>query len=364
MKKILTLLLLITFIFPTLAQAQDVGDKLFEATVLKVVGEEKITREDGSEGSQQKVLIKGLEGEWKGQEIEVQGLNGIDVFRNIEAAEGDRVLITESQTPDGEKLYFISDYVRRAPLYLLAIIFCALIIIIGKKKGLKALLSLILSFVVIMWFILPRILAGDNPLFISIIGALIILGLVVYVTWGWKAKAHIASISMVISLFITGVVSIVFTNISNLTGLAQDDAVYLIGAGEAAINFQGLLLAGIIIGTLGVLDDVIISQISTVEQIKKTGKDLSFSEVYKKALSVGVDHISSMTNTLFLAYAGAALPLLLLFVSNTEQSVTFGQVLNNEIIATEIVRTLTGSIGLILAMPIATVLAAKYLKVK
>jgi len=146
--------------------------------------------------------------------------------------------------------------------------------------------------------------------------------------------------------------------------MANEETMFLLGLGEETINFQGLLLAGIIIGTLGVLDDMVISQVAAVEQIKLANPELSKKEVFKKSYKIGVSHISSMTNTLFLAYAGAALPLLLLFSVKQEPFLTFNQVINNEMIATEIVRTLAGSIGLVLAVPVATVLAVHFLRAK
>ena len=139
---------------------------------------------------------------------------------------------------------------------------------------------------------------------------------------------------------------------------------FLIDFGKTMINFKGLLLAGIIISTLGVLDDVIISQIVSVEQIKKINSNLSKKDVYKKAMKIGVSHMSSMINTLFLVYAGASLPLLLLFTINEPPFLTFNQIINNEIIAIEIVRTLAGSIGLVLSIPITTFLASWFLKDK
>ena len=137
---------------------------------------------------------------------------------------------------------------------------------------------------------------------------------------------------------------------------------YLLNIGQGNINVQGLLLAGILIGTLGVLDDVIVSQVSIVEQLKKANPKLSNKQVYIRSLKVGIDHITSMINTLFFAYAGASLPLLILFTQSEVIGLNFSQAINNEIIATEIVRTLLGSTGIILSIPIANYLASYFLK--
>ena len=148
-----------------------------------------------------------------------------------------------------------------------------------------------------------------------------------------------------------------FICLSKLTGITSEEVSYLATIGATTVNFKGLVLAGIIIGALGVLDDVVISQITTVEQLAGADNNISKRELFKRAYKVGVSHISSMTNTLFLAYAGASLPLLILFVSGQSVFTGWLQVINNEAIATEIVRTIVGSIGLILSVPIATYLA-------
>ena len=165
-------------------------------------------------------------------------------------------------------------------------------------------------------------------------------------------------------MIIVAVLSIIFTNIAKLTGLAQEETMFLIGFGFSVINFKGLLLAGILISVLGVLDDIVISQVESVRQIKSVNQNLNKKEVYDKAIKIGISHMSSMTNTLFLVYAGASLPLLLLFSIKQEPFLSFNQIVNNEIIAIEIIRALIGSIGLILAVPIATFLAAWFLKSK
>ena len=184
-----------------------------------------------------------------------------------------------------------------------------------------------------------------------------ILAVVIYLTEGFNKKSHIASISIFISLLITIFISYIFVEFAKLTGLASEETAYIINIGSSIINFKGLLLAGIIIGTLGVLDDVVVAQITTVEQMFLINKNSNSVEIFKKAYEVGVSHISSMTNTLFLAYAGASMPLLLLFISGESAFSNFSQIINNELIATEIVRTLAGSIGLILSVPISTILA-------
>jgi len=198
-------------------------------------------------------------------------------------------------------------------------------------------------------------LAGGNPIQIAIIGSLFIIPLTFYLSHGFNKKTTVAIIGTLIALVITGILANVFVEISKLTGFASENAAFLQVARGGTVNIRGLLLAGIIIGVLGVLDDITVSQSAVIFQLKKANPKLKQFDLYKKAMDVGQDHISSMVNTLILVYTGAAMPLLLLFINNPHP---FSEVINYEIVADEIVRTLVGSIGLILAVPITTIIAS------
>jgi uncharacterized membrane protein len=369
-KKIFKRLIFLVAIFiflPNILLAQSENSEniktetVFKAEVIEIIEERNNVLGDGSESFQQNLKLKGLSGEHKGKEFEFIGINDFDVINKNYYEEGDKVLVVASVGPEGVN-YYITDYVRSNSLLWLFILFLAILILVGKWKGLRAAISLILSFFVIVKFIIPNILAGYNPIFITAFGSILILLSVIYITEGVNKKSHIASFSIFVSLIITIIISYLFVEIARLSGLANEETAYLINIGEAAINFKGLLLAGIIIGTLGVLDDIIIAQVATVEQMYSLSKDKDPVKVFKKAYQVGVSHISSMTNTLFLAYAGASMPLLLLFISGESAFFGFSEIINNELIATEIVRTLAGSIGLILSVPISTILATYFLK--
>jgi len=235
---------------------------------------------------------------------------------------------------------------------------------IARRQGLKAIAGLLATFVVLMKFIVPRILAGSDPIFISIVGSLIILTITIYLVHGFNAKSSAAILGTLFSLVATGILAIIFTNLTRLTGFAQEESMFLINIGARALNIKGLLLAGMIIGALGVLDDIAVSQASIAEQIQKANPELPTGEIYKRAMKVGMDHVSSIVNTLVLAYAGASLPILILFTVNSVDGLTFSQAINNEAVATEIVRTVAGSVGLILAVPITTFIAIKFFKRK
>ena len=359
-KPVLLFSVLLFLLAPVLILAQN-SDEIFKAEVIEILQEREITGEDNLKIFQQNIKLRGLEDEWQNKEIIFQGIDDYQVVKDNRYEVGDKVLVAFSPGPEGEENYYITDYIRHPSLYWFALIFVLLVALIGRWKGLRALIGLLASFFVIMKIIVPQILAGTNPLLISIFGSILILLLVIYLTEGINKKSHLAILSVTLSLIIVGVLSVIFTNISKLTGLAQEEAMFLISFGKSMINFKGLLLAGIIIGTLGVLDDAVVSQIASVEQIKKANTDLSKKQVYVKSMKIGVSHMSSMINTLFLVYAGASLPLLLLFTINEPPFLSFNQIINNEIIAIEIVRALAGSIGLILSIPIATFLASRFL---
>jgi len=345
--------------FPNSAKAQT-DEETFNARVIEVIEQNTITSEDGAPIIQQKLKLKGLSGSWDDKEIIFDGTQH-EVISASTYQVGDKVMVNSSKDAEGNDVFYVTDYVRQGAIYWLAALFAVVVVAVGRLKGFRALIVLILTFLVILKFIVPRILAGNSPLFISIVGSLFILVVSVYVTEGFKRTSTVAVFSILIALIITGLLSVWFTALTKLTGFASDEAIYLMGLAGKSINLQGLLLAGIIIGALGVLDDVIISQVILVQELKQANPRLPNRQVFSKAMNVGVSHMSAIVNTLFLAYAGAALPLLILFSVKQQPFLTFSQVINNETVATEIVRTLGGSVGLVLAMPIATILAVLFI---
>jgi len=346
------------------ARPQLEAGTIFKAKVIKIIEEQDKIRNDGQLYQQQNVLLRGLDGDFRGQEMTFYGIGDIDVLSAIHVEVGDKVLVLASPEIDGTTHFYITEHLRTWPLFFLALFFVALVVLVGRSQGARSILALILSFVIIMTLVLPLILRGFNPIVVAVAGSVLILGINIYLTWGINLKAHLAMVSIVISLIVTGLLALFTVEITRLTGATGEDVMSLINVGEYTVDFKGLLLAGIILCTIGVLDDVIISQISSVQQIKIASHHLTTTQLFVRSLRIGVDHLSSMTNTLFLAYAGAALPLLLLFYVKQEPFLSISQILNNEMIATEIVRTLVASIGLTLSVPFSTLIAAKFLKVK
>jgi len=352
-----------TLPFSALAQENPAQSRILEGKILEVLEEEDFIDQDGTAITQQNLKIEITSDEESGKIIIFEGIGEYAVVAKNIYEKGDRVLLMKDVDFEGNDFYYVTDYLRTGKIYFLAAIFILAVITVGRWKGFMSLVSLFISFLVILKFIIPKILSGSSPLLISIVGGIVILFVAVYLTQGFNKKSHLINIALSACFIFTGIFSFIFTNVTKLTGFASEEAIYLIGINDGTLNIKGLLLAGILIGALGVLDDVIVSQVSLVEQIKKANPSLTPREVYKRALRVGVDHISSMTNTLFFAYAGAALPLLILFSIKQPPFLTFNQIISNEVIATEIVRTLVGSVGLILAIPISNYLASYFLNV-
>jgi uncharacterized membrane protein len=340
----------------------EVKEEFFKAKIIEILEEKEITQADGSKTVGQKIKLIGLEGEFKDKEIIYDGINeNINYSSKNIYHKDDRVSVSK-QTINGTDSYSIVDYVRSDKIYWLSALFALSILLIGRWQGFRSLLGLVFSFFVILKFIIPGILGGKDPLSTTIFYALIIIVFSTYLIYGLNKKSNIAIIGTFFGLLIVGLLSLLFTKLMHLSGISGEETMFIVDIMKNSVNLKGLMLSGFIIGALGVLDDITVSQASTVIEIQKANPDLEGKEIFKRAMRVGIDHISSMVNTLFLAYAGAFLPLLILFNIKQPPFMTFSQVINSEIIATEIVRTFVGSIGLAVAVPITTLIAAYIVK--
>ncbi|HVL84771.1 MAG TPA: YibE/F family protein [Pseudonocardia sp.] len=272
-----------------------------------------------------------------------------------EFAVGDEVVLGWSGAdPTDPGSYQVVDFQRGTPLIWLAAAFAAAVLLLGRWHGLAALGALGLTFAVLLYFVLPAILAGRDPLAVAVVGAGVIMFAVLYLTHGPSARTSTAVLGTLLSLALIGVLGALFTAAARLTGL-DDQTSTLIATLGAGVDAQGLLLAGMVIGALGVLDDVTVTQSSTVWELRRANPALGAPALFAAAMRVGRDHVAAAVNTLVLAYAGAALPLMLLFTVSGQGIDT---VLTSQDIATEIVRTLVGGIGLVASVPITTGIAA------
>ena len=341
---------------PVLAQS-DIS-KTFEAKIEKIEEEKEIEVEEQKQ-IYQKLELRILNGEEKGRLIIVE--NGKEALANVIKYElGEKVIVVKEEDLQGNDIYSITDFVRRDSLWVLGVLFVVLTVLIGRGKGLMSILSMVFTFGVVFGFLLPRLSNEADPISTAIIASVIIIPISFYMAHGINQKTTVAIIGSIIALVVTLVLSLMFISLGKLTGLSSEEAGMFLVQRSGNFNMKGLLLCGIIIGALGVLDDITISQAAVVnELVKGSEKTEKGSKIYKQAMNVGRDHISSMVNTLVLAYAGASLPLLLIFINNPHP---FSEIVNYEFLAEEIIRTLIGSIGLILAVPITTFIAVNWIR--
>jgi len=266
---------------------------------------------------------------------------------------GDEVALEYSpDNPTGSQ-YAIVDHVRGTELWVLLTAFILAVVAFGRWRGVSALLGLAFTFAVILGFVIPAILDGKPPLAVAVVGCAAIVLVVLYLTHGIGQTTTVAVAGTVVSLLVTGLLSWTAVEAMKLSG-AADDSSFALGQLHG-VDLRGLLLAGILIGSLGVLDDVTVTQAATVQELAEANPDYGAGRLYRAALRVGRAHIASVINTIVLAYAGASLPLLVLVVALDDP---IGQVLSDQLVATELVRSVAGTIGLISAVPITTAAAA------
>ncbi|MRS04624.1 YibE/F family protein, partial [bacterium] len=295
------------------------GSDTVRAKVL-LITEEGTTNLGIVEQAYQVFDVEILEGKFKGEITSVDyGLRQI-TSSNVKIHPQEIILVTVGQRPDtGEVRAFFTDFVRSKSIFYLFIVFVFFSVLISGWKGIRSLIAILFSLGVIVFFILPQILSGRDPVFVSIIGAFVFLSISQYLVYGWNLKTHSAVVGILISLIITGSISAFFINFTRLTGFGDENAMFLVQITSQNINMRGLLLAGMIIGALGVLDDLVISQASAVFELHATNQELGFKTLYQRAMNIGKDHVAATVNTLVLAYAGASLPMLLLFsISNQD----------------------------------------------
>jgi uncharacterized membrane protein len=362
--RIVVLLLLLIFLFLFLFQPVALpeaamsafGSETTRGRVTEIIEEGEIDL-GGTLQRYQVARVEVLEGEYQGIVMEMDYGRRQVLSSAVYLELGDDILVTIGSRPDGVLTVYFVDFVRTTPLLWLTALFAAAILLISRWKGLRSLLSMAFSLTVIIAYIIPRILAGDDPLRVSIIGSIILLGVTLYLTYGWNLKTHAAVISMVLVLLITGTLAALFVTFTKLTGSGDENALFLLQMLNTQINLRGLLLGGMIIGALGVLDDLVTTQASAVFELHHANPSLGFGGLFRAAMRIGQDHVAATVNTLVLAYAGASLPMLLMF---TLGQGNLGYLVNFEFVAEEVVRTLVGSLGLVSAVPLATGIASLF----
>ena len=329
------------------------GSETMHAQVLTIIEEGEIDL-GGIVQRYQIAQVELLEGKYQGVIAEIDYGKRQVLSSAVYLQPGNKILVTVGLRPDGILTVYFADFVRTSSLLWLAAIFAATILIISRWKGFRSLLSMAFSLAVIIGYIIPNILIGKDPLLVSITGSIILLAVTLYLTYGWNLKTHAAVVSMILVLFITGLLAGVFVNFTRLSGSGDENALFLMQMLNAQINLRGLLLGGMLIGALGVLDDLVTTQASAVFELHHANASLGFRGLFQSAMRIGQDHVAATVNTLVLAYAGASLPMLLMFSLGRGD---YGTLVNFQFVAEEIVRTMVGSIGLVLAVPLTTAIA-------
>ena len=310
----------------------------------------------------QQVLLRIESGKMKGKLVSLDhvasgGVMGVKMVLQA----GDKVLVyveekpSKEESPNGTPLVYIDDYLRGTPLFWLAVIYGAIMVLIGGKKGLKSLVSLVLTILIIYYVLFPLTLRGFNPLLVSMLISAVVSLLVFRIVGGRTAKALSAAIGTLTGVSIAGILATVVGKMIHLSGMSSEEAKLLLYSMNVNIDFQGLLFSGILIGALGAVMDVGMSIASAIDEVRKVHPEANFGNLFKAGMNVGRDIMGTMSNTLILAYTGSALPLLLLFMAG---SIPLAKAINMELVAEEIARALAGSIGLVLCIPVTALVSA------
>lgn len=315
---------------------------------------------DGNEGNVVLMKIRIDSGSVKGDEVEVT-LGGAFADTEKGVHTGDQVVVVRS-VAGGDATYYLADRYRLPWVYGLIAVLIMTAIFVGKKRGVTATLGLASSVAILALVILPQLALGANPILVVLLGGVALATVSTFITHGVNKESGIVLGSILIALVIGTIGAVGATLLLNLGGLGSEEAISLSYGPLATINLQGLLIAGVILGVLGVLDDVAATQVAAVKELADTNKMLTAKQLYKRGMRIGAEHVAALINTLLLAYAGASLPLLL--VGKVNLQLPLWAFLNNESVAEEIVRTAVGSSALILAVPIATAFAAWYFGAK
>ncbi len=273
-------------------------------------------------------------------------------------AAGDHIMVAYDPRAEVGFRYQYTDRQRRSVLWWLFGLFALAVIALGRWRGLAALVGLGASFAILLLFVLPALVAGQDPVLVALVGASAIAFIALYIAHGFHPMTTVALLGTLVALVITVILAVVFVNLAHLTGFTSDEA-FIVQVGTAGgVDILGLVLAGMVLGALGALDDVTVTQASAIWELRCASPEMSARDLARAGLRIGRDHVASTVNTLALAYAGAALPLLVLFVFSRQ---SLGTIANSEVVATEIIATLVGSIGLVAAVPVTTWLAAAIL---
>jgi len=333
-----------------------IQEEFYKAEVIRVLGE-NYNELLGQNSIEQELIARVLDGPDAGKEYEIEFLIPEGVSGKARLNEGDKVVLVK-QTSGEESNYYMSDVYRLPGLWLLLGLFFVCVIALTRFAGVRAIISLGISLSVIVYFLVPRLLSGGSILLVGLFTVFVLANASLFFSHGVNRRTIIAFISTISTVIFSYVLASLTISGMHLFGLGSEESFYLLNiAQDISVDLGVILILGIIIGVMGVLDDVTTAQAATIEELHKANPELGFAELTKRGFSVGREHILSLVNTLVLVYTGASLPLLLL--SHVYQRPAW-LMLNSELYIEEIVKILVASISLLLAVPITTVLAAWY----
>lgn len=358
------IMILVSLLSVTYADVDSVNENLDEGPVIsyengKVISSENLKEVGDYSYDYQLVKLSIESGEYKGEIVEIENVLSENIAYRIEVEEGDLVILAIEKGDNYREIY-ISDYSRNGTTKVLIIIFLLLLVLVGKKKGVKSVITISLTMFLIFKVLLPGILKGWDPLLLSIIVSSIITVLTIIIVSGFHKKTYAAIIGTITGVIIAAVIAIIAGNIIVITGLMPDEAAMLLYIPQKIdFDFSNLLFAGILLGALGAVMDVAMSIASAIQEIYMADKTQNRRTLFSSGMAVGHDIMGTMSNTLILAYTGSSIPLLLILMS---YDTPLKSIANMDIVATEIVRALAGSIGLVITIPVTAFLSVFLLK--
>ena len=301
----------------------------------------------------------GFEVELLGEKIKIENNENFLATPAQKASEGEKMVVGKFEMGEG-KVWQIYDKYRNPRLLILFFFFVAFVFLVARWQGLSALSGLAISIAIIFFAIIPSIASGLNPILVALVGGFVIAGVTIFIAHGFSRNSFLAFLSTIFTLLVATLFAFFAISLAKIFGTGGEESFYFLSGEFAFIDLRGLLFAGILLGTLGVLDDITVAQITSISEIQSADPKLSSHELFKRGMKIGREHIASMINTLALAYAGVSLPLILLLFLDSSKPLWV--ILNSEFVAEEIVRVVVGSSALILAAPIATFLGAYFLQ--
>lgn len=308
----------------------------------------------------QVVTIEVLDGQYKGDVIVTENVLSNSYVMDIEVVVGQKVLLAE-ETYDGETQFHIISQVRDSYILGLLIVFALMLLIVGRFQGLKTIFTLGVTVFFIFMIEIPLLIKGYNALVVTVIVAIFITIITVTIISGLTKKSLASILGTVTGVVLAGGLSIFVSQKVHLTGLTSEEAIMLMNVEGVTFNFQHLLFSAILLGALGAIMDVSMSIASSIDELHNVNKELTMKALFDSGMRVGRDIMGTMSNTLILAYTGSMLPLLLLFRANSDSMV---RLVNLDIIATEVIRSVAGSIGLVLTIPVTAVISVMLIKDK